>query len=65
MTVSYLVIIGNGVATEAINDYFGYGEDASALHDKAHEAYTGNKNIVLPAESALSFKLTRPVTIKQ
>ena len=31
----------------------------------AGAAYTGNKNIVLPAESALSFKLTRPVTIKQ
>jgi hypothetical protein len=30
----------------------------------AGSAYTGEKEIVLPAESALSFKLTEPVTIK-
>ena len=31
----------------------------------AGAAYTGEKEIVLPAESALSFKLTEPLTIKQ
>jgi len=31
----------------------------------AGAAYTGNKNIVLPAESALSFKLAHAVTIKK
>jgi len=30
----------------------------------AGAAYTGNKNIVLPAESALSFKLAQPLTVK-
>jgi hypothetical protein len=30
----------------------------------AGAAYTGEKEIVLPAESALSFTLTEPVTIK-
>jgi hypothetical protein len=30
----------------------------------AGAAYTGEKEIVLPAESALSFKLTEPLTIK-
>jgi hypothetical protein len=30
----------------------------------AGSAYTGEKEIILPAESALSFKLTEPVTIK-
>jgi hypothetical protein len=30
----------------------------------AGSAYTGEKEIVLPAESALSFTLTEPVTIK-
>jgi hypothetical protein len=30
----------------------------------AGAAYTGEKEIILPAESALSFKLTEPVTIK-
>jgi hypothetical protein len=44
VTVGYLVIIGNNVSTEAIADYFGYGEGASALHDKAHKAYTDSKN---------------------
>ena len=30
----------------------------------AGAAYTGEKEIVLPAESTLSFKLTQPVTLK-
>jgi hypothetical protein len=30
----------------------------------AGAAYTGEKEIVLPAESALSFKLTEPLTVK-
>ncbi len=30
----------------------------------AGAAYTGNKDIVLPAESALSFKLVQPITVK-
>jgi hypothetical protein len=30
----------------------------------AGAAYTGNKEIVLPAESALSFKLTKPLEVK-
>jgi len=44
ITVAYLVIIGNNASTESIRDYFGYGEDAAALHDKAHSAYTASKN---------------------
>jgi hypothetical protein len=31
----------------------------------AGAAYTGNKEIVLPAESALSFKLLQPVDVKK
>ena len=42
--VAYLVIVGNNASTEAINTYFGYGRDAAALHDKAQDAYTSNKN---------------------
>ncbi len=30
----------------------------------AGAAYTGNKEIVIPAESALSFKLSEPLTVK-
>jgi hypothetical protein len=44
VTVAYLVIIGNNATTEHINTYFGYGGDAVALSDKAHDAYTGSKN---------------------
>lgn len=44
VTVAYLVIVGNNASTMAINDYFGYGRDASALHDKAHNAYNSSKN---------------------
>ncbi|HXI72853.1 MAG TPA: DUF4136 domain-containing protein, partial [Verrucomicrobiae bacterium] len=44
VTVGYLVIIGDNCSTEAINTYFGYGEGADALHEKAQAAYTGSKN---------------------
>ena len=29
------------------------------------QAYTGNKDIVLPAESAISFKLEQPLEIRK
>jgi len=35
--VAYLIIVGNNVATTDIDDYFGYGRNAEALVDKAHE----------------------------
>jgi hypothetical protein len=44
VTVGYLIILGNHVSTEAINDYFGFNEGSDALQDKAHEAYTTSKN---------------------
>jgi hypothetical protein len=44
ITVGYLVIIGNNASTVAINDYFGYGEGANELHEKAQEAYNNSKN---------------------
>lgn len=44
VTVAYLIIVGDNVTTESISDYFGYGRDYRALHDKAHEVYTGSKN---------------------
>lgn len=42
--VGYLVILGNNASTEAINTYFGYGQEADVLHDKAQAAYTSSKN---------------------
>lgn len=44
VTVGYLVIVGNNATTESINTYFAYGQDPTALHHKAHEAYTSSKN---------------------
>ena len=75
VTVAYLIITGNNASTSAINDYFGYGEDATALHQKAHTAYTGSKNpnyfeagtLVIDIIDSKSFKLlkrgyaTRPI----
>ena len=40
VTVAYLIVVGNNVSTSAINDYFGYSADATALVDTAHKAYT-------------------------
>jgi hypothetical protein len=75
ITIAYLVIVGNNASTTSINDYFGYGEDAAALHDKAHTAYTKSKNpnffeagtLVIDIIDSKSFKLlkrgyaTRPI----
>ena len=75
VTVEYLVIVGNNATTTTINDYFGYGEDATALHDKAHTAYTESKNpnyfeagtLVIDLIDSKTFKLlkrghaTRPI----
>jgi hypothetical protein len=45
VTIAYMIIVGNNGSTEAISTYFGYGrEDASALHEKAQEAYSSSKN---------------------
>jgi hypothetical protein len=67
VTVAYLVIAGNNASTTSINDYFGYGADAAALHDKAHTAYTGSKNpnyfeagtLVIDIIDSKSFKLLK------
>ena len=44
ITVAYLVIVGNNASTSSINDYFGYGRDASAVSEIAHERYTQRNN---------------------
>ena len=41
------------------------GAAAGAGAGTAGTAFTGNKDIVLPAESLLSFKLTRPLEVKK
>jgi hypothetical protein len=67
VTVGYLVIIGNNVTTELVNDYFGFGDDAAALHNKAHGAYTSTKNpnyfesgtLLIDIVDSKSFKLLK------
>ena len=67
VTVGYLIIIGNGVTTESINDYFGYGQNAMALHEKAHDAYTDSQNpnyfeagtLVIDIVDSKSYKLLK------
>lgn len=67
VTVAYLVIVGNNATTERINTYFGYGGDASALSDKAHDAYTSSKNpnyfeagtLLIDVVDAKTFKVLR------
>ena len=44
ITVAYLIIVGNNATTSSLNDYFGYGRDASAIAEIAHQKYTQNKN---------------------
>lgn len=47
ITVAYLVIAGNNVSTTSLNDYFGYGTDATELVDKVHKEQSikgGNRN---------------------
>lgn len=75
ITVGYLVIVGNDGYTRSINDYYGYGDAAAGLHDKAHAAYTSNKDpkyfeagtLVIDIIDSKSYKLlkrghaTRPV----
>ncbi|HMP82796.1 MAG TPA: DUF4136 domain-containing protein [Verrucomicrobiota bacterium] len=44
VTVAYLLIVGNNASTVAVNDYFGYGRDTTALVDKAQKGYDSSKN---------------------
>ncbi len=44
ITVAYMIITGNNASIASIEDYFGYGRDASGLRDKAFDKYTSSKN---------------------
>lgn len=65
------VVAGGGTALGAIVGGLAGGGKGAAIGalagggaGMAGAAYTGNKDIVLPAESALSFKLTAPLEVK-
>jgi len=40
VTVAYLIIAGNNASTTSLNEYFGYGDEATALVDKVHKEET-------------------------
>jgi hypothetical protein len=44
LSIGYLVVTGDNTSTKSINEYFGYSQDSADLYDKAHKAYTENKN---------------------
>jgi hypothetical protein len=44
VTVGYLLIIREDVATTSINSYFGWGSAGPELQEKANEAYAKNKD---------------------
>jgi len=75
LLVGYLIILGNGVSTVTIDDYFGSGRSSAGEREKAHRAYTKVRNpngfeagtLVVDLLDARSFKLlhrrhvTRPL----
>jgi hypothetical protein len=44
VTVAYLIVVGNNVATTSLNKYFGYTEDTEAFVDRVHKEQTGENS---------------------
>jgi len=42
VTVAYLIVVGNNVATTSLNSYFGYTPDSEALVEKVHSQQTSS-----------------------
>ncbi len=42
ISVAYLIVVGNNVATTSLNDYFGYTDDSEAIVQKVHSQQTGS-----------------------
>src|SRR6516162_3939707 len=42
ITVAYLIVVGNNVATTSLNSYFGYTPDSEALVEKVHSQQTSS-----------------------
>jgi hypothetical protein len=68
VTVGYLIIVSDSVATQAVDDYFGYGMAGTDLQEKAHQAFVeGKKNptpypagtLVIDIVDSKSFQLLR------
>lgn len=67
LLVGYLIILGDGVATLSIDDYFGGARSSLEVQEKAHRAYTKVQDpngfeagtLVVDILDARSFKLLR------
>jgi hypothetical protein len=65
--IAYLIIAGDNASTASVNDYFGAGRDAFAVHEKAQNAYSGSKNpnyfqagtLVIDVLDSTSYKLLK------
>src|SRR5262245_54755178 len=44
VTIAYLVVVGNNVATTSLNSYFGYSSDSEAIVQKVHSEQTDSNN---------------------
>src|SRR5262245_39869773 len=64
ITVAYLLVVGDNAATTAIDDYFGYGRDSSALLEKVHDENMESKNPNYFVEGTLIIDLVDTKTYK-
>ena len=65
ITVAYLVIAGNNATTTSLNEYFGYGPDATELVDKVHkEQAIKNENRAYFEAGTLVIDILDPQTSK-
>jgi len=64
VTVAYLVIVRNNVATTSLNTYFGYTEDATKLRESVHEQETGRDSRAYFESGTLVIDFVDPKTQK-
>ena len=64
VTVAYLIILGNGVSTTSLNEYFGYTDDSNALMEKAHKQQSKRDDRTSFEAGTLVIDLLNPQTSK-
>ena len=64
ITVAYLLVVGNNVATTALDGYFGYSTDSQALVDEVHKEQTGSGSRGYFEAGTLVIDLVDPKTSK-
>jgi hypothetical protein len=64
ITVAYLIVVGNNVATTSLNSYFGYTPDSEALVEKVHTQQTAEANRGYFESGTLVIDFLDPTTSK-